>query len=189
MGSKPEQERIPDRHRKKEIKKRTKRENKKARSDMPGFLNAAIAGSHAVRHHFLFFCRLFFFMGSVLYLIQNQEVYAMARIRRYCGNYILEMNNGVIKEYCGRPLYELDGDRIRRYCGNYLYEISGDRVREYCGNYILEFSGNRVRRYCGNYILEIDGSRIREYCGNYLYEIDGYLSRRELMALITVLLY
>lgn len=32
-------------------------------------------------------------------------------------------------------------------------------------------------------------ARIRRYCGNYLYEIDGFLSRRELMALITVLLY
>ena len=33
----------------------------------------------------------------------------MARIKRYCGNYILEINSGRIKEYCGSYLYEIDG--------------------------------------------------------------------------------
>ncbi len=46
----------------------------------------------------------------------------------------------------------------------------------------------KIRRYCGNYILEFDGNRIKEYCGNYIYEIDGFLSEKEKMALIAILL-
>ena len=33
----------------------------------------------------------------------------MARVKRYCGNYIAEVNGGRIKEYCGNYLYEIEG--------------------------------------------------------------------------------
>ena len=33
----------------------------------------------------------------------------MARIKRYCGSYVLEISNDRIKEYCGSYLYEIDG--------------------------------------------------------------------------------
>ena len=33
----------------------------------------------------------------------------MARIKRYCGPYILEISGDRIKEYCGPYLYEIDG--------------------------------------------------------------------------------
>lgn len=33
----------------------------------------------------------------------------MARLRRYCGSYILEINNGKFREYCGPYLYEIEG--------------------------------------------------------------------------------
>ena len=33
----------------------------------------------------------------------------MARVRRYCGNYILEFQGNRIREYCGNYLYEIDG--------------------------------------------------------------------------------
>ena len=111
----------------------------------------------------------------------------MARIRRYCGNYILETSGDRLKEYCGSYLYELDGNRVRRYCGSYLYEIDGDRIKQYCGSYLLQVEGNRIRRYCGSYIAEIDGNRIKQYCGPYLYEIEGFLSHKELMMVIAVL--
>ena len=32
----------------------------------------------------------------------------MARVKRYCGPYILEINNERVKEYCGGYLYELN---------------------------------------------------------------------------------
>lgn len=49
----------------------------------------------------------------------------MARIRRYCGSYLLEVSDGKIKEYCGSYLYQIDGYRVKQYCGPYLYEIDG----------------------------------------------------------------
>ena len=67
----------------------------------------------------------------------------MAKLRRYCGPYILTIENGYIKEYCGKTLYEITGNKIRRYCGNYLYEINGNYIRDYCGPTILEFDGKR----------------------------------------------
>ena len=33
----------------------------------------------------------------------------MARIRRYCGPYIAEIQGNKIREYCGSYLYEIDG--------------------------------------------------------------------------------
>ena len=30
-----------------------------------------------------------------------------------------------LKQYCGPYLLEIDGDRIKQYCGPYLYEIEG----------------------------------------------------------------
>ncbi|MBR3617661.1 MAG: hypothetical protein IKN46_03195 [Acholeplasmatales bacterium] len=30
-----------------------------------------------------------------------------------------------LKRYCGKYLLEIQGDRIKEYCGNYLYEIDG----------------------------------------------------------------
>ena len=110
-----------------------------------------------------------------------------ARVRRYCGQYILEFDGDKIREYCGRYIYQIDNGKIREYCGQFKYEISGNMVRRYCGPYILEMSGNRVRRYCGPYVAEIDGNRIREYCGQYLYEVDGFLTHEQWLALITLL--
>lgn len=45
----------------------------------------------------------------------------------------------------------------------------------------------RIKRYCGNYILECDGNRIRDYCGSYRYEIEGFMTRKEIMMLLTLL--
>lgn len=33
----------------------------------------------------------------------------MARIKRYCGSYILEVDGNRIKEYCGQYIYEIEG--------------------------------------------------------------------------------
>ena len=33
----------------------------------------------------------------------------MARVKRYCGPYIAEIQGNRIKEYCGGYLYEIDG--------------------------------------------------------------------------------
>ena len=49
----------------------------------------------------------------------------MAKIRRYCGAYILEINNSQIREYCGPYRYTIENDKVREYCGKYLYEIDG----------------------------------------------------------------
>ena len=38
----------------------------------------------------------------------------MARIKEYCGRYILEINNGIIKEYCGRNLFEIYSNKVKR---------------------------------------------------------------------------
>ena len=32
----------------------------------------------------------------------------MAKIKRYCGSYIAEIQGNMIKEYCGSYLYEID---------------------------------------------------------------------------------
>ena len=45
----------------------------------------------------------------------------------------------------------------------------------------------RIKRYCGNYILECDGGRLKEYCGSYRYEIEGFMTRKEIMMLLTLL--
>ena len=37
----------------------------------------------------------------------------MARIKRYCGSYILEINGDKIKEHCGPYLYEIGGGRVK----------------------------------------------------------------------------
>lgn len=33
----------------------------------------------------------------------------MARVKRYCGSYIAEIDGNRIKQYCGPYLYEVDG--------------------------------------------------------------------------------
>ena len=33
----------------------------------------------------------------------------MARVKRYCGNYIAEVEGNRIKQYCGPYLYEIEG--------------------------------------------------------------------------------
>ena len=45
----------------------------------------------------------------------------------------------------------------------------------------------RIKRYCENYILECDGGRLKEYCGSYRYEIEGFMTRKEIMMLLTLL--
>ena len=30
-----------------------------------------------------------------------------------------------VKRYCGNNIYEVDGNKIKQYCGNYIYEIDG----------------------------------------------------------------
>ena len=35
------------------------------------------------------------------------------------------MNGNRIRRYCGNFIAEIQGNRIREYCGNYLYEIDG----------------------------------------------------------------
>ena len=48
------------------------------------------------------------------------DISNMARLKRYCGSYLLEIDNGHIKEYCGSYKYELSGSNVRRYCGNFV---------------------------------------------------------------------
>ena len=49
----------------------------------------------------------------------------MVRIRRYCGPYLYEIDNGRLRQYCGQYRYELNGKYIRQYCGPIMYEIEG----------------------------------------------------------------
>ena len=54
----------------------------------------------------------------------------MAKLKRYCGNYIMEIDNGKYREYCGNYLYELDGNTLEdelayMKLGSYSVETSG----------------------------------------------------------------
>ena len=47
----------------------------------------------------------------------------MARLKRYCGNYILEINNGIYKEYCGSYLYQIDNRKFFCFAGIHAASI------------------------------------------------------------------
>ena len=57
------------------------------------------------------------------YLTHKQleiEELIMAKVRRYNGNYILDIDTEKIREYNGSYLYQLDGNKLRRYNGSYI---------------------------------------------------------------------
>ena len=66
----------------------------------------------------------------------------MVQVRRYCGPYLYEIGNGMIKEYCGPYLFQFDEKKYRRYCGQYLYEFDGNSITR--GNEVIRHSVNAV---------------------------------------------
>ena len=50
----------------------------------------------------------------------QMEIKIMAKIKRYCGPYILEISGGKLKEYCGPYRYELQGDWSSDVCSSDL---------------------------------------------------------------------
>ena len=101
--------------------------------------------------------------------------------------YSKNIDGDYIKEYSGKILYKINDDKITDMCGRILYKIDGNYVKEYSGRILLNITTDQVKTITGQIIARYDSTYIKSYSGMIQYRIDGFLSRRQVMAILTLL--
>ncbi len=112
----------------------------------------------------------------------------MADIRDYDTRMIImKIDNGYIKEFSGIIKYKIVGDCINDFYGRILYKIDGEWIKNFNGVKLLKISDGAIKDFYGRILGFYDGDYLKRVDRFITHIIDGYLSKNELMALLTIL--
>ena len=68
-----------------------------------------------------------------------------------------------------------------------MYVLEGERVKDFFGRILLNITYNQVKEFGGRIIATFDNTYIKSFGGMIQYKIDGFLTRREMMAILTLI--
>ena len=78
-------------------------------------------------------------------------------------------------------------DYIKEFSGKILYKLDGNYVKEFSGKILLNITYDQVKTFSGQIIAKFDTTYIKSFTGQIQYKLDGFLTRKQLMAILTLL--
>jgi hypothetical protein len=112
----------------------------------------------------------------------------MADIREFSTRMIkMRIDGGYVKEFSGFIKYKYSSDKISSFHGEILYTFDDEWIKDFHGRKLLRITNSEIKDFYGRTLGYFDSKYLKRNDRFNTHVIDGYLSRDELMVLITMI--